>query len=457
MALTQNDRLATEPVGRLMFSLAIPAILSQIINLLYNMVDRVFIGHISSVGADALTGVGVCSPLIILIAAFASLAAMGGAPRTAIFLGKGDKETAENILGNCAFLLIILSIVLTVFFQIFGYRFLLVFGASENTIGYAWSYLKIYTLGTIFVQMTLGLNAFISTQGFAKISMYTVTIGAVLNILLDPVFIFVLKMGVQGAALATIISQCVSMVWTIVFLTGNKTNLKIKKQYLKLDGSIIGPCVLLGLAPFIMQSTESILFTCFNSSLLKYGGDIAVGAMTILTTVSQMAMLPLVGLAHGAQPIISYNLGSKNYGRMKSAFKILLLCSLAYTLTLWTFIELFPAAFAKIFSNDATLVDFTAHSMRIYLAMIGLMGIQMACQQTFVAIGNAKCSIFVALLRKVILLIPLIYILPAFMVDKTTAIFLAEPLADLVSISTAGTLFYFEFKKIIRQETTHAS
>ena len=314
--------LGKEPVKHLLFVLAVPAITSQLVNALYNMVDRMYIGHIPFEGAAALTGVGVCFPIIMIVSAFASLIAMGGAPRAGIFMGKNDNNTAEKILGNCFSALIAVAVVLTAVVLIFKEPLLYLFGASENTIGYAKSYITIYACGTIFVQLTLGLNAFISTQGFSRISMMTVVIGAVTNIILDPVFIFLFDMGVRGAALATIISQAISGVWAFRFLRGNNTNLKLKKQNMKIEKNILLPCVALGIAPIVMTSTESILVLCFNSSLLKYGGDLAVGAMTILSSIMQFALLPMQGFTQGGQPIISYNYGTGNMERVKKAFKI---------------------------------------------------------------------------------------------------------------------------------------
>lgn len=447
MTQNQTEELGNQSVGKLLFKLATPAIAAQIINLLYNLVDRMYIGHIKDIGDLALTGVGVCLPLIMIISAFAALVSMGAAPRASIFLGKNDLENAEKTLGNSVSLLAIISVILTIIFQLFSKDMLLIFGASDNTIDYAVSYIQIYSLGTIFVQFTLGLNSFISAEGFAKTSMLTVLIGAVFNIILDPIFIFVFDMGVSGAALATIISQAISMVWTVRFLTSNKSTIKIKKQYLKLDKSIFLPSMALGLAPFIMQSTESLIAICFNSSLLKYGDDLAVGSMTILTSVMQFAMLPLQGLTQGAQPIISFNYGAKNAMRVKQAFKILLISCVSYATVLWAMTMLFPKYFVLIFNNKPELVDFASSALRIYMAMSLLFGIQLACQQTFIALGNAKTSLFLALLRKIILLIPLIYIMPhIYSGDKTTAIFMAEPIADLIAVTTTAILFSIQFK-----------
>lgn len=451
MQAQSTKALGSDPIGRLLVKLCAPAITAQLINLLYNLVDRMYIGRIPESGTLALTGVGVCMPLIMVISAFAALAAMGGAPRASIYLGRGDAESAEKTLGNCVTLLLIVSLTLTVVFQLFGRRMLLMFGASENTIGYAEDYMRIYSLGTVFVQLTLGLNVFITAQGFSKTSMLTVLIGAVCNIVLDPIFIFGLKMGVRGAALATIIAQALSTVWIWRFLTGSKTVLRIRLKRLRLEKAILLPAVALGLSPFIMQATESLIAVCFNASLLRYGGDLAVGSMTILSSVSQFAMLPLMGFSQGAQPITSYNFGAGNVERVKKTFRCQLIVSFGYSMLLWLTAELFPQAYVLIFNNDPALVGYASRALRIYMAAMGLFGIQVACQQTFVALGNAVYSLFLALWRKVILLIPFIYLLPSLMSDKTTAVFLAEPAADLLAVTTTAILFAAQFKKTLRE------
>ena len=453
MLTTSEDKdfLATEPLGKLLLRLSLPTVTAQIINMLYNIVDRIYIGHIPDSGALALTGVGVCMPLIMIISAFAALVGNGGAPRASIFLGKGDHESAEKTLGNCFFVQIIVSIVLTVVLLLSNRTLLLAFGASENTISYSVDYMNIYALGTIFVQMTLGMNAFISTQGFAKISMLSVLIGAIANIILDPIFIFGLGLGVKGAALATIFSQAMSCIWVLHFLTGKTTFLKIRKRNFRLQASIILPCLALGLSMFIMQASESVISVCFNSSLLKYGGDIAVGAMTILTSAMQFAMLPLQGLGQGAQPILSYNFGAKNVDRVRATFKLLLKVSLAYSTVMWALVMLFPGAFASIFTNETELLSFTAHALRIYLACILLFGIQIACQMTFTSIGCAKASIMVAVMRKFVLLLPLIFILPhVFTKDPASAVYMAEPVADFFAVAFTCVLFRSEFKKALK-------
>lgn len=448
-----NDKtfLGTEPVGRLLLKLSIPTVIAQIVNMLYNIVDRIYIGHIPENGSLALTGVGVCMPVIMIISAFAALISSGGAPRASIFMGKGDKESAEKILGGCFSLQLIISAVLTFVLLFFSRDLLLMFGASENTIDFACDYMSIYAIGTVFVQLTLGMGAFITAQGFAKIGMLTVLIGAVSNIILDPVFIFVFRMGVKGAALATIISQCLSCIWVISFLTGKRTYLKIRIKNLHITPSLVFPCVALGLSAFIMQSSESVISVCFNSSLLKYGGDIAVGAMTILTSVMQFALLPMQGISQGAQPISSYNYGAKNTERVKKVFRLLLTTCLTYSFVFWLIIMIFPKGFAGIFTNDTALIDFTAKALRIYAGAMGFFGIQIACQMTFVSTGNAVCSIIVAVVRKFVLLLPLIYIMPVFISDKTMGVYTAEPVADAIAITFTAILFSIQFRKSLKK------
>ena len=451
-----NDKkefLATEPIGKLLFRLSIPTVVAQLINMLYNIVDRIYIGHMPGDGSLALTGVGVCMPLIMLVAAFAALVSSGGAPRASIFMGEKDNASAEKTLGNCFSLQIVVSVILTAVLLIWNKDLLLAFGASENTIGYATDYMSIYAIGTLFVQMTLGMNTFITAQGFTTVSMVSVIIGAVCNIVLDPIFIFGFSMGVKGAALATIISQMLSCVWIISFLCGQKTQLKIRKENLKLRADIILPCIALGTAAFVMQSSESVISVCFNSSLLKYGGDIAVGAMTIMTSVMQFAMLPLQGIAQGAQPITSYNFGAKNADRVKKTFRLLLITCLTYSIALWAAVMIAPQMFVKIFTSDSTLAQFAAPMLRIYLGGLGLFGIQIACQMTFTSLGKAANSIVVAVVRKFVLLLPLIYIMPSILADKTQAVYMAEPVADIIAVTFTAILFTFQFKKALKEIT----
>lgn len=446
-----KEFLGTEPIGKLLFKLAVPTVIAQLINMLYNIVDRIYIGHMPGTGSLALTGVGVCMPIIMIVSAFAALVSSGGAPRASIFMGKNDMKTAEKTLGSCFSIQIIISATLTVILLLWNRDLLLTFGASENTIQYAVNYMKVYAIGTIFVQLTLGMNAFITAQGFTKISMISVVIGAVSNILLDPVFIFGFDMGVQGAALATIISQSISCTWVIRFLCGKKTLLHLRKQYMRLQPQVILPCIALGSATFIMQASESVISVCFNSSLLRYGGDIAVGAMTILTSVMQFAMLPLQGIAQGAQPITSYNYGARNADRVKKAFRTLLISCLTYSILLWAAVMLVPEIFVRTFTSDTFLAAFTTPALRIYFGGMFLFGIQIACQMTFTSLGKAASSIIVAVVRKFVLLIPLIYIVPHLVSNPTMGVYMAEPVADFIAVTFTAILFTFQFKKALKE------
>ena len=449
----QNDKnfLGTAPIGKLLLKLSIPTVIAQLINMLYNVVDRIYIGHIPGEGSLALTGVGVCMPIIMIVTAFAALISSGGAPRASICMGKQDNKSAEQILGNCFSLQIVVSIVLTVVLLIWNKDLLMAFGASKNTLGYATDYMRIYALGTLFVQLTLGMNAFITAQGFTTTSMVSVLIGAICNITLDPVFIFVFNMGVKGAALATVLSQAISTIWVVVFLSGKKTQLHLRKKYMGLKPKIFLPCVALGLATFIMQASESVVTVCFNSSLLHYGGDIAVGAMTILTSVMQFAMLPLQGIAQGSQPIASYNYGAKNADRVKKTFRLLVITCLTYSTLLWATVQIIPKVFVSIFTSDAKLVAFTAPMLKIYLGGLFLFGIQIACQITFTSLGKAVNSIIVDVVRKFVLLLPLIYIMPHVVSNPTIGVYMAEPIADIIAVLFTSVLFTFQFKKALAQ------
>ena len=451
LQMSREVDLGKEPVGRLLVILALPAITSQVINALYNMVDRMYIGHIEGIGADALTGVGVCFPIIMIVSAFAYLLGMGGAPRASICMGKKQNQAAEKILGNCFLALVLVAFVLTAIVLLFHEPLLYLFGASDQTIGYASEYIKIYAIGTLFVQLTLGMNAFISAQGFSTVSMLTVVIGAITNIILDPIFIFLFHMNVSGAALATILSQAISAVWAVRFLMGNKTVLRLKRENMRFEWKVFAPCVALGIAPFAMQATESVLVLCFNSSLLRYGRDLAVRAMTILSSIMQFAMLPMQGLTQGGQPIISYNYGANNPQRVKRAFQLQTIVCFSYSTLMWAAVMLVPSLFVSIFTNDPALASISVWALRIYMTGVLLMGLQVSCQQAFIAFGNSKVSAFLAVFRKIIVLIPLIYILPQFLDDQVFAVFLAEPIADTIAVATTVTLFIINFKKLLHQ------
>lgn len=431
----------TEPVGNLFRRLAAPAIIAQLVNLLYSMVDRIYIGHYDPTGIS-LAGIGICTPILMAVSAFAYLVGMGGAPRASIHMGRGEAHKAEEVLGNCFTVIVTLGLTMTGILALAGRPMLLLFGASTETIGPAWSYLGIYLIGTVCVLLSLGMNPFISAQGFTRISMLSVVIGAVVNIVLDPVFIFLLDMGVKGAAAATVIAQTVSAVWILSFLCGGKTVLKIHRKNLRAKTEVIISCISLGVSPFIMNFTESVLFICFNTSLLKYGGDIAVGSMAVLSLLMQFCFMPLSGLAQGAQPITSYNFGAGNYARVRQSFRLLLKSCMVYSTSLWILAMAFPEIFVRLFNNgNPELIAYASQMLRVYAAMLFVLGAQVACQQTFVAIGNAKISFFLACLRKLILLIPLIYLLPLLIESHAMAVFLAEPVADFFAVGTTVILF----------------
>ena len=449
---SHSRAMAEERVPRLLARLAIPAVVAQVINLLYNIVDRIYIGHIPEHGADALTGVGLFMPILMLVNAFALLAGSGGAPRAAIAMGRKDHEEGEKILGNCFSLIVGLGVVLTLAFYLLAPRLLVLFGASEDTLPYALDYARIYILGTIFVLICLGMNPFITTQGFAKISMLTTVIGAVVNIMLDPVFIFLLDMGVKGAAVATVISQAVSAAWILRFLTGKKTILRLRTANFKLRKAVILPCLALGVSTFVMMSTESLLSVSFTSSLSRFGGDIAVGAMTILTSVCQLVVLPLQGICQGGQPIISYNYGAGNGARVKEAFRCQLIACAVFGTLCWALVMLFPRVFTGLFTNDEALVSYAAWALRIYMAGIFAFSFQICCQQSFMALGQAKISLLLACLRKIILLIPLIFLLPQLLANQVFAVFLAEPVSDILAAVVTTTAFFVKFGKILKKE-----
>lgn len=443
--------MGTGSIPKLMVNLAIPAVVAQLINMLYNIVDRIYIGHIPNAGASALTGVGLFLPILMMINAFAMLAGSGGAPRAAIAMGKNDKDGAQKIMGNCFSVLLIFAVILTVSGYAFAPQLLKLFGASDVTLPYALSYARIYIAGTVFVMIVMGMNPFITTQGFAKFSMITTVVGAVCNIILDPILIFGCRMGVQGAAVATVISQAISAVWVLVFLKGKKTMLRLTLPNMRIVPEVIWPCLALGISTFVMLSTESILNISFNSSLSRYGGDVAVGAMTIISSCNQLVTLPLQGICQGGQPIMSYNFGAGKKERVKQAFRCQFFSCTGYALLLWVLLLLVPQVFAGIFSSDSALIDYTVWSMRIYMAGIFSTGIQISCQQTFMALGQAKISLLMACLRKLVLLIPLIFILPHIITNQVFGVFVAEPVSDIIAASVTGTMLFRRLDRILEK------
>lgn len=449
---TATQDMGSGSIKKLLVQLAVPAIVAQVINLLYNVVDRIYIGHIPEIGAAALTGVGLFTPILMLINAFAMLCGSGGAPRAAIAMGQKDNKTAEKIMANCFTLLLGFAAILTVVFYVSVPTLLRWFGASDVTLPYAVDYARIYILGAVCVLVVMGMNPFITTQGFAKISMMTTVIGAIINIILDPIFIFGLNMGVKGAALATVLSQAVGAIWILKFLSGNKTILHLKKDNMKLDPKIILPCLGLGISTFVMLSTESLLSISFTTSLSRYGGDLAVGAMTIITSVSQLVTMPLQGICQGGQPIMSFNYGAGKKERVKETFFTQFTVCITYTIIFWAALMFVPQIFASMFTSDASLVEYTTWAMRIYMAGIFSVGFQISCQQSFMALGQAKISLLMACLRKIILLIPLIFILPIFFENKVFAVFLAEPVSDILAAAVTTTMFLTRFDKILHNQ-----
>lgn len=451
LASKNSDLLANAPIGKTFCRLAIPAVAAQLINIMYNLVDKMFIGHIPDVGRLALAGVGVTTPVILVISAFAALVSMGGAPKATIFMGKGKREEAEKVLGSCTWMLVLLSLLLTLVMLLFGRPILMLFGASNETISFASEYMQIYCLGTLFTQLTLGLNAFITAQGNTLVSMYNVAVGAISNILLDAVFINVFAMGVRGAALATVISQGISAGFVIHYLCCGKSTLHLHIRTICFDKEILGPCILLGTSPALMQLTENLVAISFNTSLQKYGGDVAVASMSILNSIMQFVILLLPGLVQGAQPLLSYNLGAGNISRVKKTFRLLLICCVAGSSTIWLLCMTMPDKIAAIFTNDISLIEYTAGSMKIYLSMLLIYGVQVACQYSFVALDQAKKAIFLTIWRKIILLIPLIFILPVFIRTSVIGVFMAEPIADTIAVCTTALMFYRYYKNLQKQ------
>ena len=448
--MAKQQDMGTGSIKKLMVQMAVPALVGQVVNLLYNIVDRIYIGHLPQIGGAALTGVGLFTPILMLLTAFALLAGSGGAPRAAIAMGQGDREKAEQILGNCFSVLLILAAVLTGVFYAACPALLRWFGASDATLPYALEYARIYILGSLFVLVVMGMNPFVTTQGFAKISMLTTVIGAVINIVLDPILMFGLGLGVRGAAIATVLSQAVSAVWILRFLTGGQTILKLRRQNLRLIPGVILPCLGLGISSFVMISTESILSVSFTSSLARFGGDVAVGAMTVMASLNQLITMPLQGVCQGGQPLISYNFGAGKMERVKEAFFCQFIACIAYTTVFWLLLQLFPGFFAGIFTSDQQLVSYTAWALRIFLACAFSIGFQISCQQAFMALSQAKISLLMACLRKIVLLIPLIFILPNFFSDKVTAVFLAEPVSDFIAAAVTTTCFFVFFTKLMK-------
>ena len=443
-----EERLGTDRMLPLVLRMAMPAVAAQVVNLLYNIVDRIYIGHIPGIGTDALAGVGVTGSIIILISAFSAIVSGGGAPLAAIALGQGNRDRAERILGNGFVLLLFFTAVTSILSYIFMEPVLLFTGASENTIGYATDYLSIYLAGTVFVQISVGLNTFINTQGRPGIAMMSTLIGAALNIILDPVFIFVLDMGVKGAAIATVISQACSAAWVLGFLFSKKASLNLDRKYMKPDRKIILSIFGLGISPFIMASTESLVGFVLNTNL-KHFGDIYVSALAVMQSAMQIGSAPLTGFAQGFVPVSSYNFGHGYMDRVRKCFKVSVSIMFSFNAVLMILMILFPHVVASAFTNDAGLIDCVDRMMPYFLSGMTIFGLQRACQNTFIALGQARISLFIALLRKVILLVPLAIILPKFW--GVTGVFAAESIADAIAAICCTAIFAVSFPKILRK------
>ena len=445
-----EEKFINGNLNKLMFSMAIPTIVAQVINILYNIVDRIYIGHIPGASVDALTGVGVALPVIVFISAFSAFVGQGGAPLSSIWLGKGDKEHAEKILGNGTFLLIVFTIILMFVFYVWQKPLLYAFGASDTTIPYASTYLSWYLAGTISVEIALGLNTYIIAQGNSGVAMVSVLAGAIFNIILDPLFIFVFGMGVKGAAIATVISQTLSAIWVLYFLTGKRALLKIKLRYIVPDFGIIKSIFLLGISPFVMRATESLISIVMNSGLQKYGGDIYVAALTEMQSVMQLFSAPIGGFTQGVQPLVSYNYGAQNFTRVRQAYKKMILVCGSFSFITTIVVIVFPQVFAGIFTDDTTLIELVARKMPLFMCGMLLFGVQMAIQPVFLALGQAKISLIIAMLRKVILLTPLAIIFPIYF--DADGVFFAEPVSDFISAITAIILFRLNINKILSKE-----
>ena len=450
VTMTREERMATQPIGKLMVSMTFPSILAQIINILYSIIDRVYIGHMEGVGANALTGVGVTFCITIFVSAFSAFIGNGAAPLAAIWLGKQDREHAEKILGNSVSFLVVCTVVLMLFFYTFQKPLLYMFGASDATIGYAMDYLSIYLLGTLFVEVALGLNAFIICQGQPKTAMVSVLLGAVINIALDPVFIFGLHLGVRGAAIATVISQACSAAWVMRFLLGPKSSLKIRRRFLRFDGQILFSIFSLGISPFIMSATESFISIVLNHGLQTYGGDLHVGSLTIMQSVMQLFAAPINGFTQGMTPIISYNYGARNFERVRALYRRTIGICFGFMLTATSTTMLFPEFYAGLFTNEPELVELVGQVMPIFMAGMLVFGLQNGIQPSFLAMGQARISLFIAVLRKIILLIPLAIILPHFM--GVMGVYYAEPISDVLSATTATILFALNSRRILTEE-----
>ncbi|MDD7176729.1 MAG: MATE family efflux transporter [Lachnospiraceae bacterium] len=450
-AENKQAQLGSQPITSLMVRMAVPGIIAQLINILYSIIDRIYIGHIPGVGANALTGVGLTFPIITLVSAFAMIVGAGGAPLAAIALGKKDRDEAEKILGTGVFLLIGFALGIMAVFYIWKRPFLRMFGASDATIGYADTYISIYLIGTTFVLLYMGLNQYIIAQGKSVTAMLSVGIGAVLNLVLDPLFIFVFHLDVGGAAIATVISQTASALWVVWTLTNKNASLTLRACLIRPHKQEMKDILALGVSPFIMSSTESLISIVINRGLSIYGGDLYVGSFTIIQSIMQMIAAPVQGFTQGVQPIISYNYGAGDYDRVRGTYRRMIGVTFAFVSLATLCTILFPTVFAGMFTNERPLIELVGEVMPVFMLGMLVFGLQNGIQPTFVALGQAKISLFIAVLRKIILLIPLAIILPYRF--GVMGVYYAEPISDALSAATATTLFLLNINRILKKST----
>lgn len=457
MEQTKSNDFSQGSVAKNILSIALPMTLAQLINVLYSVIDRMYIGRIPEAATLALTGIGLTLPIVSMIMAFSFLFSTGGAPLCSIARGEGNDAKAEQIMGTSMTMLVLIGAVLTVVLFIFKKPLLYLLGASDMTFPYANEYLSIYLIGTVFVMISLGMNSFINAQGFARMGMLTILIGAILNIILDPVFIFVLNMGVQGAALATIISQGVSAIWVVRFLSGKKAILRLKRSMLKPDLKLTGKICGLGLSGFIMSVTNSAVQMVCNTSLSAWGGDIYVAIMTVLNSVREIISMPVTGLTNGSQPVLGYNYGAKKYARVREGIRFISVIGIVYTLIVWGLVFAIPGTFIRLFNDDPQLLSAGIPALRLYFFGFFMMALQFCGQSVFVGLGKSKFAVFFSLLRKAVIVIPLTLILPYVGGLGINGIFLAEPISNFIGgVACFGTMLVTVYRQLKKEDAASA-
>lgn len=453
MKKTNQHDFGNGSIVKAILRLAVPMIFAQLINVLYNIVDRIYIGHIPDASTQALTGIGLALPIITIISAFANLFGSGGAPLFSMARGAGEEEKAKKIMGNSFSMLLLSGVLLAVICFLFKRPLLHLFGASELSYPYADAYISIYLIGTVFVMISLGMNPFINAQGFSLMGMLTVAIGAVFNLILDPIFIFVLDMNVKGAALATIISQFVSAVWVLFFLTGKKAILPLKRKDMKLEKALVKSITNLGLSGFMMSFTTGAVQIACNATLARYGGDLYIGIMTVINSVREIITLPVLGLTYGSQPVLSFNYGAKKYDRIKTAIKFVTCLCVGFLLFMWGLLLAFPNFFIHLFNSDPALLEKGVPAMHLYFFGIFMMALQFAGQSTFVALGKAKQAVFFSIFRKIIIVVPLTFLLPMIGNLGTDGVFMAEPISNFIGgLACYATMIFTVWRKLGKEE-----